>query len=179
MPEVAPIAILALAIAYATLRSRRADTAQLIEPRGAVPVMGIQIICGDCSGDEGQPRKTYVGRFGNCAQCGGGSYVLASNFAFALRLRAARLKRRPRTIICWGTGELTFCGFPLTVRDVPGETRTRPLRSCARMSSRAGLLTEWRPLESLERLASKNQRSEVRNATPTIISQKVHYCPGD
>jgi hypothetical protein len=75
-----------------TLRSRRPDPAQLNEPRAGVPTMGIQIICGDCSGDEERPLKTYLNRLGNCAQCGGHSYILAAHRAlYAQQLIVERL----------------------------------------------------------------------------------------
>jgi hypothetical protein len=41
-------------------------------------VMGVQIICANCSGDELLPVKTYMDRRGACQTCGGKSYMLAS-----------------------------------------------------------------------------------------------------
>jgi hypothetical protein len=70
----------------------KADHSQLSEPRSAIPTMGVQIICGDCSGDALSPYKTYLDHNGNCQQCGGHSYELASTLAVhALQMRAARL----------------------------------------------------------------------------------------
>jgi len=60
------------------LRMRARESSQLIEPRAAILTIGVQIICGDCSGDDNRPMKTLLGRGGNCAQCGGRSYILAS-----------------------------------------------------------------------------------------------------
>ena len=60
------------------LKTRANDSAQLNEPRGSILTIGVQIICGDCSGDDPRPIKTHLGRSGNCAQCGGRSYMLAS-----------------------------------------------------------------------------------------------------
>ena len=54
------------------------ESGQLIEPRAAILTIGVQIICGDCCGDDNRPMKTLLGRGGNCAQCGGRSYILAS-----------------------------------------------------------------------------------------------------
>ena len=71
--------ITALVIVSIVLTSNRPDPAQLNEPRGSLPMMGIQIVCGNCAGDEFRPRRTYLDRSGNCSQCGGQSYLLASS----------------------------------------------------------------------------------------------------
>ncbi|HWP43345.1 MAG TPA: hypothetical protein VNO14_08935 [Blastocatellia bacterium] len=76
--------IVATAIALAitgviTIWSRRIDPAQLSEPRTSFLSLGVQIICGNCSGEGEIPQKTYLDRYGNCEQCGGHSYVLAAN----------------------------------------------------------------------------------------------------
>jgi hypothetical protein len=68
------------AFVYYTLRVRSFDS-RLTERHNFVTTMAVQIICGDCSGDEGSPRKTYLDPRGQCNQCGGSSYVLASNRA--------------------------------------------------------------------------------------------------
>ena len=77
--------------------------ARLSQSRPSPPVMGVQIICGNCSGGEERPVKTYLDRFGNCAQCGGSSFMLASNrtvYAEQLDRREAggeqEDRRRPR-----------------------------------------------------------------------------------
>jgi hypothetical protein len=72
------------------MKARATDPAQLNQPRSALLTIGIQIICGDCAGDEWQPVKTYLDRFGNCSQCGGRSYVLASAVAASGALSRAR-----------------------------------------------------------------------------------------
>ena len=36
------------------------------------------IVCGDCSGDEPLPRKTYLTGDGRCDNCGGDSFLLAA-----------------------------------------------------------------------------------------------------
>ena len=71
--------IIALVIVSIVLTSNRPDPAQLNEPRGLMPTMGIQIVCGNCAGDELRPKRTYLDRAGNCSQCGGHSYLLASS----------------------------------------------------------------------------------------------------
>ena len=75
------------------MRGRGADPAQLTQPRPALLSMGVQIICGNCAGEQAIPFKTYLDRFGSCSNCGGSSYVLASAVAVnGAALRAARLR---------------------------------------------------------------------------------------
>ncbi len=72
------------------LKSRIADPEQLIQPRAPLMTVGIQIICGNCSGEGERPAKTYLDQYGNCAQCGGRSYLLASSVAaYGVVARAA------------------------------------------------------------------------------------------
>jgi cbb3-type cytochrome oxidase cytochrome c subunit len=71
--------ILAIVVASAMLLSHNAEQARLMEPRSSIITMGIQIICGNCAGDADRPERTYLDRDGNCSQCGGHSYVLASS----------------------------------------------------------------------------------------------------
>jgi hypothetical protein len=71
--------ITALVIVSIVLTSNRPDSTQLNEPRGSLPMVGIQIVCGNCAGDELRPRRTYLDRSGNCSLCGGHSYLLASS----------------------------------------------------------------------------------------------------
>ena len=76
------VAIL-MAIALTTMIVRR-ESGQLAQLRsGRAPLMkiGVQIICGDCSGDQDKPKRTCLDIHGRCDECGGTSYVLASNFA--------------------------------------------------------------------------------------------------
>jgi hypothetical protein len=86
--------VIALSLAGVVLmKSRVTDSAQLDQPRPALLTVGVQIICGDCSGEEGQPIKTYINRHGSCSQCGGNSYLLASAVAMNTLLeRAARVR---------------------------------------------------------------------------------------
>ena len=73
------------------MKSHKTDPTQLTEPRPSLLTMGVQIICGDCSGDESRPLKTYLDRHGNCSQCGGQSYILASSRAlYAQQIMAER-----------------------------------------------------------------------------------------
>jgi hypothetical protein len=85
---------IALGLACVVLiKSRVADSAQLDQPRPALLTIGVQIICGDCSGETEQPLKTYLNRYGSCSQCGGNSYLLASAVAMnSLLARATRVR---------------------------------------------------------------------------------------
>jgi hypothetical protein len=85
---------LGLACAF-LMRFRTADPNQLQQSRAALLTVGVQIICGNCSGDEAHPAKTYMDRSGSCANCGGTSYLLASALAAnSVMLREARLRDR-------------------------------------------------------------------------------------
>lgn len=78
--------------AFFLLKGQKTDMAQLSEPRPSIPTLGVQIICGDCSGESPSPYKTFLNHSGNCEQCGGHSYILASTLAiYALQMRAERL----------------------------------------------------------------------------------------
>lgn len=84
---------IAISLACIVLMKRPADPGQLSQPRPALLTIGIQIICGDCSGDQSTPVKTYLDRSGNCSHCGGRSYLLASAVAInSMAFRAARLR---------------------------------------------------------------------------------------
>jgi hypothetical protein len=82
----------ALVVAYVVITGRKGDAIQLSEPRASLPIVAIQIICGNCSGDSERPIKTLVDRFGRCAHCGGSSYTLASKQGVSVE--AARAARR-------------------------------------------------------------------------------------
>ena len=74
------------------VKSHKSDSSQLTESRATMQTIGVQIICGDCSGDDDRPLKTYLGRDGLCGQCGGRSFILASaRFSHAQQVMMARL----------------------------------------------------------------------------------------
>ncbi|MCI0485417.1 MAG: hypothetical protein L0229_02340 [Blastocatellia bacterium] len=76
----------AVIVACLVLISRKVDRAQLTGLRASSPLLKVQIVCGDCAGEEGRPRRTFADRRGRCEECGGDSYVLASiSFARAQR----------------------------------------------------------------------------------------------
>lgn len=87
---------LALGLACAFLMMfRTADPTQLQQARSELLRVGVQIICGNCSGDDDHPAKTYMDISGSCARCGGNSYLLASAVAAnSVVLRQARLLER-------------------------------------------------------------------------------------
>ncbi len=87
---------LALGLACACLMMfRTSDPAQLQQSRSELLRVGVQIICGNCSGDDNHPVKTYMDLSGSCGRCGGNSYLLASAVAAnSLVLRQARLLER-------------------------------------------------------------------------------------
>ena len=85
----ATIAVFVLTYIYT--KNYKGALAQLSEPRAPLATMGVQIICGDCSGENEIPIKTYLNRSGNCDHCGGHSFILASDLAlYALQARAAQ-----------------------------------------------------------------------------------------
>lgn len=89
----ATIAVFVLTYVY--MRSHKSDFARLVEQRTPLATMGVQIICGDCSGEDEIPIKTYLNRAGSCDRCGGESYILASDVGLhALQMRAAQMASR-------------------------------------------------------------------------------------
>jgi hypothetical protein len=78
MLVITTLSIVALAATYGLSRLRADGEERLANPHGEIMTVGVQIICGDCSGDGDHPVKTYLDRLGKCGQCGGRSYVLAS-----------------------------------------------------------------------------------------------------
>jgi hypothetical protein len=88
------VTMIALGLASIVLmKSRLTDPAQLEQPRNSLLTVGVQIICGNCSGFDERPIKTYLDRCGNCSNCGGTSYLLASSVGVNIALlRADRLR---------------------------------------------------------------------------------------
>jgi hypothetical protein len=86
--------MIALGLASIVLmKGRTTDPAQLNQPRHGLLTIGVQIICGNCSGYDDRPIKTYMDCSGNCSQCGGTSYLLASSVGVNIALlRADRLR---------------------------------------------------------------------------------------
>ena len=86
------IAILAATIFLASVIvwSQRRNSMQ-VAPREEAVTMKVQIICGDCAGLDRVPRRTFLTRKGECEQCGGHSFVLASSLA---RVASASAQKR-------------------------------------------------------------------------------------
>jgi hypothetical protein len=84
----ATISLLVGACATYFLLSKRVNsyTVQAAEPRNLIKLVGVQIICGDCAGEEDVPAKTYLTAQDKCSRCGGNSYVLASAFESTVML---------------------------------------------------------------------------------------------
>lgn len=95
--------IFALAVTYFLARHQSPGQLPLSEPRSTMLMLGIQIICGDCSGQGDLPIKTYCDRYGRCAQCGGRNYILASQrVLYAQQLMREHLS--PREMMHDGPG---------------------------------------------------------------------------
>jgi hypothetical protein len=84
----ATISLLAGAIStyFILLRRFNSYSIQLTEPRNLIKLVGVQIICGDCAGEDEVPAKTYLNFQDKCARCAGNSYVLASAFESTMML---------------------------------------------------------------------------------------------
>jgi hypothetical protein len=102
--------VIALSVAgLVLLKSRTTESNQLDQPRPSLLAIGVQIICGDCSGDTDHPIKTYMNRYGTCSQCGGTSYLLASHVAAnnlvsrTARLRESQIASSPGRVIPFET----------------------------------------------------------------------------
>jgi len=87
--------IISLGLAYGLSKLAKLDEGRLIQPHNDLLTVGVQIVCGNCCGEAESPRKTYLDRSGNCAQCGGRSYILASTrIVYAQQIIDSHLIRR-------------------------------------------------------------------------------------
>jgi hypothetical protein len=84
----ATISVLVGAIStyFILLRRFNSYSINLAEPRNLIKLVGVQIICGDCAGEDEVPAKTFLNAQDKCARCGGNSYVLASAFESTVML---------------------------------------------------------------------------------------------
>jgi hypothetical protein len=90
MLEIISVSTFAVALAFIA-KSHKSGSSKPTRVHSILTV-GIQIICGDCSGNDYFPRKTFLDRNGACAQCGGRSYILASTrYSQAQRIMMAHL----------------------------------------------------------------------------------------
>ena len=93
------LSILAFVALVASQRKRSQKNSEyLSESLPTLPqVIGIQIICGDCSGETISPQITYMNKSGRCHRCGGDSVMLASYRGIYLRsLLRARMASQER-----------------------------------------------------------------------------------
>ena len=98
MLGITALLMLAFGVVYTWSRGGFHGQQCLSEPHDGIVRIGIQIICGDCSGDADRPVKTYLDLHGNCARCGGRSYILASSLnSYATQLATACLSKREST----------------------------------------------------------------------------------
>jgi hypothetical protein len=92
------VALIILAVAVlvrAWLKCYEPDPERLTGSLPTLPLIGIQIICGDCSGEASSPRITYMDSTGHCARCGSGSVMLACKRGIYLQsLLAARMSNK-------------------------------------------------------------------------------------
>jgi hypothetical protein len=94
MLEIIAASTFAVAIAV-VVKSHKSGASKLTESRASMQTIGVQIICGDCSGNDYSPVKTPLSQNGLCGQCGGRSYILASaRISPAQQAMIARLSRR-------------------------------------------------------------------------------------
>lgn len=94
MLEIISVSTFAVALALVA-KSHKPDFSSLTELRTRIVTVDVQIICGDCAGNDYYPKKTFLGRNGACAQCGGHSYILASNrYSNAQRMMMSRLSEQ-------------------------------------------------------------------------------------
>ncbi len=74
-------------LAFLKIKQREALQVRRQQERQAFTrSLPVQIVCGDCMGDEMSPRRTFLGMYERCSRCGGNSYVLASALAANVRL---------------------------------------------------------------------------------------------
>lgn len=74
------ISALILGAFVASLAFRKKDQNVLVHPRAGCPTYQIPIICADCDPlEDEKPRRSVLGAFGKCGQCGSSSFVLASS----------------------------------------------------------------------------------------------------
>jgi hypothetical protein len=99
--------VLGLVIAGVAFANHKTDEAQLTQPRASLPTIGIQIICGNCAGEDDRPKRTHLDRFGDCSQCGGHSYVLASTlYAQAQYAQSHRIEQSSQVEAALSSGRV-------------------------------------------------------------------------
>lgn len=79
------------------LRLFTAPEAPPAPDRSNIATVVVQIICGDCGGDSLIPHKTHLTVKGRCDECGGASFVLASELAINQLVARRKAARRSQT----------------------------------------------------------------------------------
>ena len=90
-----PIMVILFAVFFTAILVRRDKPTGLAAQRDLTMKVGVQIICGDCSGDEARPVRTCLDIYSRCDQCGGSSYVLAS----AIAINSSHLQVEPALLV--------------------------------------------------------------------------------
>jgi hypothetical protein len=73
--------VIASIVVWLMLREGKARSLMVSGTGKQLLTMAVQIVCGDCAGNSERPIRTMLDQSGRCFQCGGASYVLASDFA--------------------------------------------------------------------------------------------------
>lgn len=129
---VATVIALSLA-ALVLIKSRGVESNQLDQPRHALLAIGVQIICGDCSGDATRPIRTLMSRQGSCSQCGGSSYLLAATVATnSLLSTAARLRE----------AQVASSNGRVIPFDIPGSRASRSAKTAMASTGLVGVRIE-------------------------------------
>jgi hypothetical protein len=81
LPAIIAAWVIAAIVVGFVLRRDKAAYATVSATSKQPLTLAIQIVCGDCAGDSERPIRTVLDQSGSCYQCGGASYVLASELA--------------------------------------------------------------------------------------------------
>jgi hypothetical protein len=99
MLSIAVGSTVALILTGLLVKATNSGSPELHRQSSRVMMTAVQIVCGDCAGDGERPIRTCLDQSARCEQCGGTSYVLASELAaHSVRLRAARVKAGGRVL---------------------------------------------------------------------------------
>lgn len=85
MIALALIAVAAAIYLGLSIAANRKRAHYVSSERPTLHYSAIAIICGNCSGEQAIPVKTFMNRHGSCETCGGESYILASHRGAYLR----------------------------------------------------------------------------------------------
>lgn len=77
--------VIILAVFIMVKRRESAQLRRQQETRAFTRSFPVQIVCGDCMGDDILPVRTFLTIYERCSRCGGNSYVIASHLAATMR----------------------------------------------------------------------------------------------